>query len=122
MGFNSSFTGREEALERETLEYLQTLPALADQVARLILELKRVGRSKKSLEAAESGIRVGVRNQRGQEVLLTVVGLNSTSLISSEMEGHLAFMFIKNISSLEIMTDTMNVTGTKERRFTLIKN
>ena len=121
MGFNSSFTGREQNLERETLEYLQSKPEVANAMTTLMLELKRIGRNKKSPDSEKSnGIKVGVRNQHGQQVAMTVVGVNSTSLISSEMEGQLAFTFIKNISSLEILHEN-TVEVSKERRFTLIK-
>ncbi len=121
MGFNSSFTGRDQNLERETLDYLQTRPELSYAMTSLMVELKRLGKIKKSCEEEKSGIKVRVRNQLGQEVVMTIVGVNSTSLISSEMEGHLAFTFIKSVSSLEVIREKMEETEIKERRFTLVK-
>lgn len=121
MGFNSSFTGRDQNLERETLDYLQTRPELSYAMTSLMVELKRLGKIKKSCEEEKSGIKVRVRNQLGQEVVMTIVGVNSTSLISSEMEGQLAFTFIKSVSSLEVIREKMEETEIKERRFTLVK-
>jgi len=121
MGFNSSFTGKEQNLEHETLDYLRMRPEVGNAMTALMIELKRLGRNKKSPENENvSGIKVSVKNQHGQQMAMTVVGVNSTSLISSEMEGHLAFTFIKNIESLEIFSDK-SADAAKEMHLTLIK-
>lgn len=102
MGFNfEQSTATVESLDNETLKHLANHQKLGDSIIELMLELKLLNKNYKDLPSNERTVKTIVKNIYGDEMIINVVGINSTSIISTEMKGNLSFTFIRDLQEIQ---------------------
>ena len=93
MGFNTNVNQQSNIFDKETLAYLLERKELLGELYGLLLDLQI-----SDVETTDSPlIPIEVTNQQGESAIFHLIGINTTSLISSEMKGSITFTFIKDV-------------------------
>lgn len=101
MGLSSDLIRQNEVLDQETVDYLSKRPKLNDAIIELVLSLRKINREHKDIPAGQRKVKALVKNYNGSELVINVIGINSNSLVSSEIEGHIGFTFIQDLCEIK---------------------
>ena len=93
MGFNTSVNQQKNIFDQETLAYLLERKELLSELYGLLLSLQISNAG----DPGPSLIPIEVTNHQGEVAVFHLIGINTTSLISSEMKGSITFTFIKEV-------------------------
>ena len=93
MGFNTSVNQQNSIFDKETLAYLLERKELLGELYGLYLDLQ----VSEADNTDSPLIPIEVTNQLGESAIFHLIGINTTSLISSEMKGSITFTFIKDV-------------------------
>ena len=104
MGFNTSVNQQNSIFDKETLAYLLERKELLGELYGLYLDLQvsEVDNTDSPL------IPIEVTNQLGESAIFHLIGINTTSLISSEMKGSITFTFIKDVIRVKKIETVVN--------------
>ena len=93
MGFNTNVNQQSNIFDKETLAYLLERKELLGELYGLLIDLQV-----SDVDNTDSPlIPIEVTNQLGESAIFHLIGINTTSLISSEMKGSITFTFIKDV-------------------------
>ena len=117
MGFNSKLLDENKTFDKDTLLHLSEKPSLMNTLTELIDQLETL--MDKSEDKQTNKIQIWIRNNVGEEALINLIGVNATSLVSSEMKGSIRFTFIKELSDIKCVKKSEPI---QKRGLVLIKN
>jgi len=96
MGFNTDI--KKKIFDEETMHHLASNEELLSDISSILLIL-----NKQEQEDKNNKIKATIKNKSGEEALISIIGVNSTSIVSSEIEGSVTFTFIKDLFRVEML-------------------